>query len=137
MMAGMRLTPVLLPMWLAICLLWSCDSTALSLGDPNELNADLDPPFIDESGTTAVWTLTLLGATEDAGVGDMSDNYIISADFGEGVGLSGTGYTFTSNFVIELGLTRFAEAEPGARTFNVRFVNDYGEFFAHGEFTVY
>lgn len=121
-----------------LLLLMSCDSTALSLGDPNDLNAELFPNFIDE-GENAVWTLTLLDAETDTDdtPGDMSDNYIISADFGQGVGLSGTGYTFRSNFVIELGLTRYAEAEPGTRTYNVRFVNDYGEFLAHGEFNVY
>ncbi len=113
----------------------ACDSSALSLGDPNDINASLEPPYIADDQTT-VWTLTLLDGADDGTSGDMSDNYILDADFGQGVGLSSTGYTFKSNFEIELGLTLFAEAEAGTRTFSVRFINDYGEFFAHGEFDV-
>lgn len=113
----------------------ACDSSALSLGDPNDVNASLEPPYIADDQTT-VWTLTLLDGADDGETGDMSDNYILDADFGQGVGLSSTGYTFKSNFEIELGLTLFAEAEAGTRTFSVRFINDYGEFFAHGEFDV-
>jgi hypothetical protein len=131
-MAGMcrRDLPTLLMLALS-----ACDSSALSLGDPNDINASLEPPYIADDQTT-VWTLTLLDGADDGTSGDMSDNYILDADFGQGVGLSSTGYTFKSNFEIELGLTLFAEAEAGTRTFSVRFINDYGEFFAHGEFDV-
>ena len=118
----------------------ACESSALSRGDPNELNAQLDPPYVSRDGTQATWILTLLDEEADeapADAADMADNYIITADFGQGVGLNNTGYTFKSNFVIELGLTVYAEAEEGTRTFSVRFVNHYGEFLAHGEFTVY
>lgn len=121
--------------WAAWGALGGCDSSALSLGDPNDINAELVPAYIAEDQNT-VWTLTLLEGAEDDTSGAMADNYILDADFGQGVGLNGTGYTFKSNFVIELGLTLYAEAEAGTRTFSVRFVNDYGEFFAHGEFSV-
>lgn len=124
-----------LPSLLALCLLPACDSSALSLGDPNDINASLEPPYIADDQAT-VWTLTLLDGADDGTTGDVSDNYILDADFGQGVGLSSTGWTFKSNFEIEFGLTLFAEAEAGTRTFNVLFINDYGEFFAHGEFDV-
>jgi hypothetical protein len=118
----------------------SCDSTALSLGDPNDLNATLVPPFITEDDPNSVWTLTLNAGAEaetTADSADLAENSIVSADFGPGVRISGSGYLFKSQFVVELYLKRYAEAEPGTRTFSVRFINAYGEFLAHGEINVY
>ncbi|MCK6573429.1 hypothetical protein L6V77_20300 [Myxococcota bacterium] len=126
--------------WLVVLGALACDSTALSLGDPNDLNATLVPPFITEDDPNSVWTLTLnTGATAGAAddTADLAENSIVSADFGPGVRISGSGYLFKSQFVVELYLKRYAEAEPGTRTFTVRFINAYGEFLAHGEINVY
>ncbi len=113
-----------------------CDSTGLSLDDPNQLNATLKPPFVsrDETRHNGV-ELTLDGEAEADVTGDITTNYVISADFGQGLG--GTGYQFTSNFSVTFDLLRFTEATSGVRTFTVKFHNYYGDFLARGELNVY
>lgn len=121
-------------------LLLACDSTALSLGDPNDLNATLDPPYVDtednlESLGFDTWVLTMDAEDPTDETGTKSQFRILESDFGQGLGL--VGHEFQSNFVIHLNLKRYAEAVPGSRKWSVQFRNHYGTFLAHGELTVY
>ena len=129
------------PVLPALCaLLLACDSTALSLGDPNDLNATLAPSYIPpqediESLGLDTWILTMDAEDPADATGTLSQFRILEADFGQGIGL--VGHEFRSNFVIDLNLKRYAEAVRGTRKWSVQFRNHYGTFLAHGELEVY
>ena len=125
---------------LRVCLsslLLACESTALSLGSPNEVNVVLSRTFIGQQVDAQV--LRLEGA--DTGEGESIDSAtlrtfsILDTDFGEGLGA--TEFVFEHRFVLRFTIVRYADAVTGRRPFGLRIRNDRGTFVAHGELTVY
>lgn len=120
----------LVPAALAIVL--GCDSTALSLGDPNEVNVELVPAYMQRGGEPVEVVMTFTDADPDDRAGTVTDNRILDADLGDGLFLRL--YTFESNFRVRLLFESDPDATPYERTLTLRIRNHYGTFLARGTF---
>lgn len=111
----------------------ACQSTALSLGDPNAINVVLDPEFIEPDTFETQVHLRFLGV-EDSTDGSPVSRAVRAWDFGDGLFL--WTWQFESNFSLVIGIKRFADAPKGRRTLTLEVYNHFGTFLARGEFTV-
>ncbi len=119
---------------LGAALLTGCDSTALSLDDPNRANVTFDPPLWTLRTNTLEVTMTLGDGDPANGTGDEQTFGVLTYDFGEGVSLQS--YTFESNFQAKLVLQRYPGVEVGEHDMVLQIRNYYGTFFARGTFYV-
>jgi len=121
----------------ATLLTLACDSTALSLDDPNAVNATIEPPFIANDDTVVPVTVRFVeGESGSAGAASSSVTpLVLSADFG--VDLASNNWMFEDDFVVHMDLTRYADTALGERPFTVRIFNRFGTFIARGRLTVY
>lgn len=115
----------------------ACDSAALSLNDPNAVNATIEPPFIANDDTVVPITVRFVeGESERVGAASSSVTpLVLSADFG--VDLASNNWMFEDDFVVRMDLTRYADTALGERPFTVRIFNRFGTFVARGRLTVY
>lgn len=114
----------------------ACDSTALSLDDPNAVNATIEPPFIANDDTVVPITVRFVEGESGRGAASSSVTpLVLSADFG--VDLASNNWMFEDDFVVHMDLTRYADTALGERPFTVRIFNRFGTFVARGRLTVY
>jgi hypothetical protein len=116
----------------------ACESSALSLSDPNEVNAEIEPPFIANDETRVSVTIRFLDESPSAsGAGNTARTtpLVLSADFGTDI--ASNNWMFEDDFVVRMDLTRYADTAVGERPFTVRIFNGYGTFVARGRLTVY
>ncbi|MBM4319058.1 MAG: hypothetical protein FJ125_03650 [Deltaproteobacteria bacterium] len=125
--------------WTAVFLLLGstalpgCTSTALSLDDPNAINATFDPEFIEDGIYEAEVQVRFVGV-EDSADGPSAARAVGDWNFGDGLFLSA--WEFQSDFSLTIGIKRFADAPKGRRTLSLEIYNGRGTFLARGAFTV-
>lgn len=108
-----------------------CDSTALSLDDPSEYQATLEPDYIE--GSEAATLVLSFDDVADLGdvTGDASGWQVSIVEFGA-PGLYLAGYRFLSNFQIELTVAledpEGASRPIGQHTLVLQVSNHYGTF---------
>jgi hypothetical protein len=116
----------------------ACSSTALSPGDPNQLELTFEPAaLIDvaEGGEGEVLAVAVnVDQPEDA-TGDPRTWSVQSSSFGAGLELRS--WEFRSNFQLVLRVGVFAGVESGAHTLNLEISNHFGTFVATGELFVF
>lgn len=113
-------------------LLSSCDSTALSLRDPNTINAQLDPEYIESDADEVTLWMTVSGS--DTTSGPRGERVVLEKSLGEGLYL--ISYRFEADFRLLLTLGRSADAPRGRRSLSMKIRNSRGTFLVRGEFTV-
>ena len=124
----------------------ACESTALSLEDPNALNAVFEPSFIGADSYQLPLLLVIdvdideseASADDDAAIESVAagadQQAVLDYDFGDGLLL--VSWQFTADFEIDIVVQRFFDAQPGVRNMTVRIHNRFGTFLARGEFNV-
>ncbi len=130
---------------LLLLFLTACDSTALSLNDPNALSLAFDPAFLDpnESGTFEV-------EVEFLGVADPDDDsgttrILLESDFASCAAheeacdeLVLQAVEFQSNWRLKMTLAATAVGDDSGRyDFSIRVRNNFGTFTGSGAFFVF
>ena len=118
---------------LALTALGACESTALSLGDPNEVNSSFVPSFI-QGDEFDIFVAVTVESENDSEEGSVGERAVVEYDFGPGLFLRS--WSFDTNFRFTMQIQRFADAEPGERELTLRIHNHFGEFLVRGAFTV-